>query len=83
VTNVPNDFPHYEAVRSFFRRAVKSGRWDDFPHYEAVRSFFRRAVKSGRWEQALDLLVKKTEEAKNANPPQATHLSTHKIQRPL
>jgi len=25
---LPNDFPHYEAVRSFFRRAVKSGKWE-------------------------------------------------------
>ena len=24
---LPNDFPPYEAVRSFFRRAVKSGKW--------------------------------------------------------
>jgi len=25
---LPNDFPPYEAVRSFFRRAVKSGKWE-------------------------------------------------------
>jgi putative transposase len=25
---LPNDFPPHEAVRSFFRRAVKSGTWE-------------------------------------------------------
>ena len=25
---LPNDFPPFEAVRSFFRRAVKSGKWE-------------------------------------------------------
>ena len=25
---LPNDFPPYEAVRSFYRRAVKSGKWE-------------------------------------------------------
>jgi len=25
---LPNDFPPYEAVRSFFRRAVNSGKWE-------------------------------------------------------
>jgi transposase len=25
---LPNDFPPHEAVRSFFRRAVKSGKWE-------------------------------------------------------
>ena len=25
---LPNDFPPYEAVRSFFRRAVRSGKWE-------------------------------------------------------
>ena len=25
---LPNDFPSHEAVRSFFRRAVKSGKWE-------------------------------------------------------
>ena len=67
---------------------VKTGcQWNmlpnDFPHYEAVRSFFRRAVKSGKWEQALDLLVKKTEKEQNANQPQATRLLIHKAQKPL
>jgi transposase len=26
---LPNDFPPFEAVRSFFRRAVKSGKWEE------------------------------------------------------
>jgi len=26
---LPSDFPPYEAVRSFFRRAVKSGTWEN------------------------------------------------------
>jgi transposase len=25
---LPNEFPPHEAVRSFFRRAVKSGKWE-------------------------------------------------------
>ena len=25
---LPNEFPPFEAVRSFFRRAVKSGKWE-------------------------------------------------------
>ena len=25
---LPNDFPHHEAVWSFYRRAVKSGKWE-------------------------------------------------------
>jgi len=25
---IPNDFPHHEAVWSFYRRAVASGKWE-------------------------------------------------------
>ena len=67
---------------------VKTGcQWNllpnDFPPYEAVRSFFRRAVKSGKWEKALDLLVKKTAKAPDANLPQVMESSTLKAQRQL
>jgi len=67
---------------------VKTGcQWNllpnEFPPYEAVRSFFRRAVKSGKWEKALDLLVKKTARAQDANLPQAMESSTPKAQKQL
>ena len=67
---------------------VKTGcQWNllpnDFPPFESVRSFFRRAVKSGKWEIALDLLVKKTEKAQDANLPQAMQSSTLKAQKQL
>jgi len=51
---------------------VKTGcQWrllpNDFPPHDTVWSFYRRAVQSGKWEKAMDLLVKKTVNARGEN----------------
>ena len=44
---LPNDFPPHEAVRSFFRRAVKSGKWE-----KALDLLVKKTAK----EQGVSLL---------------------------
>ena len=55
---LPNDFPPYEAVRSFFRRAVKSGKWE-----KALDLLVKKTatVQNANLPQAMESLTPKAQ----------------------